>query len=170
MKKPTRREPKPDQSQSPARTRGVRLAAAILLVACAGLGGWAWGRYSNSHPPPTQPASTRRPDPVAPSQIDFQKLTGRWQRTDGGYILEIRAVKSDGSLDAAYLNPRPINVAKAAASREGATLKVFVELRDKNYPGSTYLLLYDPQADQLGGIYFQAVERQQFEVAFVRMK
>ncbi|MCE9555762.1 MAG: hypothetical protein K8T91_20640 [Planctomycetes bacterium] len=97
-------------------------------------------------------------------------MKGRWQRSDGGYVLEIRSVNADGTLDAAYLNPRPINVAKAVASREGASLKVFIELRDKNYPGSTYQLVYEPQADQLSGVYFQAVERQQFEVAFARMK
>ena len=41
-------------------------------------------------------------------------------------------------------------------------MKVFVELRAPNYPGSTYTLSYDPQQDQLKGIYFQAVERQNF--------
>ena len=47
-------------------------------------------------------------------------------------------------------------------------LEVFVELRDVNYPGSTYTLLYDPAKDQLHGIYYQAVARQNYEVVFVR--
>ena len=38
------------------------------------------------------------------------------------------------------------------------------------YPGSTYTLNYDPANDQLKGVYFQAVEKQRFAVAFVRMK
>ncbi|MEI4926959.1 hypothetical protein Q8G50_31080, partial [Klebsiella pneumoniae] len=81
-----------------------------------------------------------------------------------------RSMQAGGTLDAVYLNPRPINVAKAVASRNGAALKVFVELGDKNYPGSTYQLTYAPSADQLSGSYFQAVERENFDVALVRMK
>ena len=48
--------------------------------------------------------------------------------------------------------------------------KFFIELRDVNYPGSTYTLTYDLASDQLKGIYFQAAEQQRFEVAFVRVK
>ena len=84
--------------------------------------------------------------------------------------MEIRAVDPSGKIDAIYLNPKPINVAKAKASRDGSTVKVFVELRAPNYPGSTYTLTYDPQQDQLKGIYFQAVQQQNFDVNFVRMK
>ena len=100
----------------------------------------------------------------------FDTLNGRWLRLDGGYILDIRAVDLTGKIDAVYLNPKPINIAKAEASRDGSTLKVFVELRAPNYPGSTYTLTYDPQHDQLRGNYFQAVERRNFDVNFVRMK
>jgi len=100
----------------------------------------------------------------------FDALNGRWLRPDGGYVFEIRAVNSSGQIDGVYLNPKPINIAKAEATREGSTLKVFVELRAPNYPGSTYTLTYDPQHDQLRGIYFQAVEQQSFNVFFVRMK
>ena len=103
-------------------------------------------------------------------QIDFQTLNGRWLRPDGGYILEIRAVDPSGKIDAVYLNPKPINIAKAEATRDGSTLKVLVELRAPNYPGSTYTLTYDPKRDQLKGIYFQAVQQQNFDVYFVRMK
>lgn len=100
----------------------------------------------------------------------FDALNGRWLRLDGGYILEIRSVDPQGKIDGMYLNPRPINIAKAEATRDGSKLNVFVELRAPNYPGSTYTLTYDPQQDQLRGNYFQAVERQNFDVAFVRMK
>jgi len=89
---------------------------------------------------------------------------------DGGYILEIRDVDTGGKIDAVYLNPQPISVARADAAREGATVKVFVELRAPGYPGSTYTLTYDPQRDQLAGTYFQAALRQSFDVVFVRMK
>ena len=100
----------------------------------------------------------------------FDTLNGRWLRLDGGYVLEIRAVDPSGKIDAVYLNPQPINIAKAEATRDGSTMKVFVELRAPNYPGSTYTLTYDPQQDQLKGIYFQAVQQQRLDVSFVRMK
>jgi len=100
----------------------------------------------------------------------FNNLNGRWLRPDGGYVLEIRAVDPSGKIDGVYLNPKPINIARAEATRDGSTLKVFVELRAPNYLGSTYTLTYDPQQDQLRGIYFQAVQRQNFDVYFVRMK
>ena len=100
----------------------------------------------------------------------FDKLNGRWLRPDGGYVLEIRSVDASGKIDAAYLNPRPITIAQAQATRDGSAVKVFVELRAPNYPGSTYTLTYDRQHDQLRGIYFQAVQQQNFEVTFVRMK
>jgi hypothetical protein len=69
-----------------------------------------------------------------------------------------------------YLNPRPITVASAEATRDGSTMQVFVEFRAPGYPGSTYTLTYDPTRDQLEGIYFQAALQQRFDVMLVRMK
>jgi len=99
-----------------------------------------------------------------------KSLQGRWLRPDGGYVLEIKGVAVDGRLDAAYFNPRPIQVAEARASREGSTIKVYIELRDENYPGSTYNLRFDPQSDRLSGDYYQAVAREHYPIFFVRMK
>lgn len=84
--------------------------------------------------------------------------------------MEIRTVDASGKIDGVYLNPKPINIAKAEATRDRSTLKVFVELRAPNYPGSTYTLTYDQEQDQLKGIYFQALQQQSFNVYFVRMK
>ena len=89
---------------------------------------------------------------------------------EAGVWTDLKNVDERGALDAAYLNPRPIHVAKAEAFRDGAATKVFIELRDVNYPGSSYELTYDPQSDQLTGIYFQAVQQQRFEVVFDREK
>lgn len=107
---------------------------------------------------------------VEKTKPDFSTLKGRWTRTDGGYILSVKDIDPGGKTDAAYYNPRPINVSKAQVTREGATLKVFVELRDAGYPGSTYTLIYDPKTDRLGGVYFQAAVGQRFDVIFVRSK
>jgi hypothetical protein len=41
--------------------------------------------------------------------------------------------------------------------RCAAATQVVVELRDVNYPGSTYTLTYDPGTDRLTGTYYQAV-------------
>ena len=101
---------------------------------------------------------------------DFGKLKGRWMRSDGGYILSVKEVDPGGKMDAAYYNPRPINVSKAQATLEKETLNVFIELRDTGYPGSTYTLSYDPKNDQLGGLYYQAAIQQRFNVIFVRSK
>jgi len=101
---------------------------------------------------------------------DYRPLIGRWQRTDGGYIIDIRRVAADGAMEAGYFNPRPINVFQAKASEFKQHLKVEVELRDTGYPGSSYTLLYDPDKDILLGFYYQAVQKQNFDVIFVRMK
>jgi len=53
--------------------------------------------------------------------------------------------------------------------KEGSA-RVIIELRDVNYPGSTYNLTYDPADDRLKGIYFQAAVMQAFDVYFVRLQ
>jgi len=100
----------------------------------------------------------------------FDILKARWQRPDGGYVIDIREVAADGKMSAAYFNPRTINISQAEATREGNTPKVFLELRDVHYPGATYHLTYDPGSDQLKGVYFQPALQQSFQVSFVRMK
>jgi uncharacterized protein (DUF2147 family) len=101
---------------------------------------------------------------------DTQLLVGRWVRPDGGYVLELKVVGKDGNLKAAYFNPRSIHVSRAEFHRNGGTISIFVELRDVNYPGSTYNLQYDPTSDRLKGIYFLAALQQQYEVEFERTK
>ena len=101
---------------------------------------------------------------------DFQNLIGRWIRTDGSYLIEIRNVETNGKMDAGYYNPRPINVALAEVSRTSTGAKVFVELQDTGYPGSTYTLFYDQDKDTLKGLYYQAVMKQHFDVIFARVK
>jgi hypothetical protein len=101
---------------------------------------------------------------------EFLKLVGRWLRPDGGYVLELTKVAPDGKLTATYHNPKSINVAQAEVHKDAGAVKVFVELRDENYPGCTYKLTYDPEHDVLGGEYFQAMQGQTYEVMFERLK
>ncbi len=117
------------------------------------------------------PAATTTPDTgPAARQADFGALVGRWVRPDGGYTVTIKRVEAGGTLDAAYANPNPLPFAKAEASRDGKTIKVFLELRAGGYDGSTYTLTYDPARDVLEGVYYQAVARQRFDVQFSRLK
>jgi hypothetical protein len=104
------------------------------------------------------------------SAADLSPLVGRWQRTDGGYVIEIRNIAQDGKIAAGYFNPRPINVEKAQASKEKEIIKVEITLRDVGYPGSAYTLVYVAEKDVLLGYYYHAVSRQYFDVLFVRMK
>jgi len=99
---------------------------------------------------------------------DLQALEGRWVRPDGGYVLELRDIRKNGDLKAAYFNPKPINVVRARAEIRNREITLFVELRDVNYPGSLYRLKYDAVTDTLKGTYFQAVEKQTFHIEFVR--
>jgi len=101
---------------------------------------------------------------------DFQPLTGRWQRTDGGYVIEIGRIDADGKIAAGYFNPSPINVSWAQDSMQKSYIKVEVELRDTGYPGSRYTLIYDQPKDRLIGFYYHAVSGQNFDVVFVRQK
>jgi hypothetical protein len=117
------------------------------------------------------PASQTNAAPAAvAASPELAKLVGKWQRPDGGYVVDIRGVDPSGKLDVGYFNPNPINVSRAAAWREKGATKLVIELRDVNYPGSTYTLELNPQTDQLFGQYFQAALRETFEVVFSRLK
>ena len=143
----------------------VLAVGAIILVAA----------YLKS-PTPDQTAKADAKMPQDQSSATSEKdkglenLIGRWLRPDGGYIIEIRNIGADGRMDAAYLNPRPINVARAEASWKKGKQEVFIELQDKGYPGSTYTLDYNPDQDAFTGVYFQATLKQAFEVVFVRQQ
>ncbi len=124
-------------------------------------------------------ASRDRKPPAAPvtsvvvahseRKLETQRLVGNWVRPDGGYVLSVRTIDPTGQAEAAYFNPGPIHVARANVSSPSNRMKLFVELRDKGYPGSTYELTYDPNDDTLEGIYFQAQIQRRFDVVFLRM-
>ena len=99
-----------------------------------------------------------------------KQLEGRWLREDGGYILDLQDIRPDGSLKAFYFNPRQINVHEANWKFEDERLIFYVELRDVNYPGSNYTLMYRAATDVLWGSYYQAVQKQNMDVFFVRGK
>ena len=121
------------------------------------------------------PALAQGPKPApaaaaaqAAAPADINVLKGNWVRPDGGYVIQIKGVGADGTLDAMYFNPNPLPFAMARAAQDGAMLRVSLELRAGGYGGSTYELAYDPATDRLKGVYYQAVAKQRFEVAFAR--
>lgn len=146
------------------RGRAPRLLLVLVFLGLVVAGGvWQFSRNQTdrtSRISSSEQASAQKPN--------FDQLLGRWLRPDGGYIIEIRKVDSTGKMEAAYFNPRPINVSRAAASRKEGKTQIFIELRDQGYPGSTYSLTHDSKRDVLTGQYFQAAIGQVFEVAFVR--
>ena len=101
-------------------------------------------------------------------KIDKQLLQGNWVRTDAEYQIKLSDVLDNGIIKAQYFNPRPINVSKSEWMNSEGFLKVYVELRDENYPGSNYNLTYIPERDMLVGDYFQAVESVTYYVEFTR--
>jgi hypothetical protein len=139
---------------------------AIAVVAVLGLW-WSASRHDDTTAPST---AARSEPPVAGAEAPaaFQKLEGRWVRVEGGHVLEIRSVELGGRVDASYLDPRAIHVAKALASQDGGIVKLVIELRDADYPGSTYRLRYDAGRDVLGGTYSEARERRMYDVSFMR--
>jgi hypothetical protein len=175
MTKLKRRRP---SSRKPSTKSGVRRVSVLTVTLVLAVGTVATfvllrGRQPGGMglPLSSSPAPSISLAATAESaESGFRALSGRWLRPDGGYILDIRDIDARGTIEAVYLNPRPITVARAEATRDGSTLKVFVELRAPGYPGSTYMLTYDPTRDQLAGIYFQAALQQRFDVVFVRMK
>ena len=115
-------------------------------------------------------AQVRAEVPAAKADTAFAALPGRWVRPDGGYVINIKRVDAGGKLDAAYANPNPLPFSRAEATLEGKVIKLFFEIRAGGYNGSTYTLTYDPAADVLKGVYFQAVAQQKFDVYFTRLK
>jgi len=113
-------------------------------------------------------ADTGGSTPQAVTSEQVETIIGRWRRTDGGYIIDIRGIDSAGSFKVAYFNPRPINVSQAQVVKSTTGLHIFVELRDTGYPGATYRLDYDSENNVLTGLYHQPAVNQTFDVIFVR--
>lgn len=108
-------------------------------------------------------------EPSNPAAIpDYSVMTGQWQRTDGSYTVTVSRVKPDGKASVAYFNPKPIHVQQAAVSVQKNLIKLFIQLQDKGYEGSTYTLYYYDQKDALAGFYYQAPLDRTYPVIFMR--
>ena len=149
-----RKQPSPSTGHGSRRARWFGITVVVLIAVAAAV--W-WSRDDHGN------------DGTGLGSSDFaQVLVGRWQRTDAGYVIEVRSVDRRGGVDAAYFNPNPIHVSQALASDAGGALDLFIELWDVGYPGATYKLRYSPEYDALVGLYHQPTAGQDFEVAFKR--
>ncbi len=164
--------------------RKVALLVVVAAAVALAIGTWQGESPPQETPAPKAPRSAAETPPPAPAPppalartppevaadvpARYRALLGEWVRPDGGYVLSVTGITEDGDATVAYLNPRPINVARAEVRQEGDVVGLFVELRDQGYPGSTYTLAHDAQADQLKGLYFQATQRATYDVVFVR--
>ena len=148
----------------------IHLALLVLVLVVIATGVFYLLHGKRTAAQSTAPIKTKGSVVASEPPRGFDLLKGGWRRPDGGYVFDISDIDASGHMVAAYFNPRPINVSRAEASMKGNAIKVFIELRDVNYPGATYNLTYDPQSNQLKGVYFQPALQQSFEVFFVRMK
>ncbi len=141
-----------------------------LFTACISVGALGMGTATPALAQAAPAQSTGPAATASAAQPATGALIGRWVRPDGGYVIAIKAVDAAGKLDASYANPSPLPFYTAEATRDGSTLKLFFELRAGGYNGSTYRLAYDPASDQLRGVYYQAVQRQNYDIVFMRAK
>lgn len=103
-------------------------------------------------------------------ETSIKQLDGKWQRTDGGYILQISQITADGKMESSYFNPNPIHVGRSEWQNRSGKIVIIVELQDVNYPGSLYTLVYIPQENKLVGTYYQAVEKVTYDVEFKKLQ
>ena len=141
---------------------GILIGVVVALVVVVGVW-WLWNERATDGVEDAGGAST-----YAVTAKQIATITGRWRRTDGGYVIDIRGIATAGNLKVAYYNPRPINVSQAQVVTSAAGIHIFIELRDTGYPGATYRLDYDADKDQLSGLYYQPSVNQTFDVIFVR--
>jgi hypothetical protein len=141
-----------------------RLALFIFAAFLSTAVGCAEGEGESAEETQTS-SSTEMKEPAAPA---LGKITGRWLRPDGGYVLVLENIRDGGMVTASYFNPSPIPVAESKWAAEGSELHVFVKFDHPNYPGSYYYLVYDPASDRLKGAYYQAVYDRTYSIEFIR--
>lgn len=142
-------------------TEFLKISLVLLFVGC--------NQTTNSSKDKPSPATViSEVNPVNTEKPDYKQLIGDYLRSDGTYTLKIISATEDGKIDAAYFNPNPINVGSAKWIYKDNSFYIIVELRDVNYPGSTYTLQYFPEKKELAGNYYQATQQTNYDVVFIR--
>ncbi len=167
MKNKSNQHPKQKSTATTKNKRPWLIPGVVILAAVVGVIFWM-----NKRDNQTINNSASTPPTNVQAKANKDLLIGRWVRTDseGNYFIEIKSAGVDGKLEASYFNPSPIKVGRAGWEKKNNILVVVVELRDVNYPGSTYTLNFIPSENRMTGNYYQAVEGTNFEVEFVRSR
>lgn len=84
--------------------------------------------------------------------------------------MKITEVYDTGKLELAYFDLKSINTGKAYWLLKGTFLSLYIELVDKNNPGSFYKLNYNAERGLLVGDYYEVVDGITYPVEFVRTK
>ncbi len=151
-------------------------SAFVVAALCTGCGEKSPKQEARGPEAAPGPESSKKPAKARESvkqrdpRLDPQRLVGQWVRPDGGYVMKITHVASDGAVDASYHNPSPIKVESARATTDDGRLRLHLKLNDSGYPGCVYELEYDPENDAMVGTYFQAAMRQTYRIGFKRLQ
>ncbi len=154
----------------PVRVSPASRACWVAACGLVALGGLLTSCGSKTEPPSGAPLAQTNAAEAEAVSPELAKLTGKWERSDDGYRLEIKSIDASGKVEAAYYNPNPIRVSRAAAWREQGISRIVVELNDTGYPGCLYTLEFNAQTDQLVGQYFQAAQQATYEIVFFRIE
>ncbi len=142
-------------------TKLLNITLFLLIAGC--------NQPTNTSKNETSPAPVKSEVSTVNTTIpDHKQLIGDYLRSDGIYTLKIFSISEDGKIDAAYFNPNPIHVGSAKWIYKNNSFYISIELRDVNYPGSTYTLQYFPEKKELAGNYYQATQQTNYNVVFIR--
>src|SRR5882724_10793767 len=93
-KKNRKTKPAVTQARSKRGLFRLTVVAVIAIAAPLFVGLWWWNSKSSNVPLATKPMTlVNAANPVeAATGAQFQKLKGRWQRPDGGYVVAIKNI------------------------------------------------------------------------------
>jgi hypothetical protein len=117
----------------------------------------------------TVPLGAQLQEAIKVSWPGFQVLRGLWQDRNGMGVMQIKKINPTGGIEIQYSELEPVHVTQAQAARDGKTTKVLISLRYSNSSYSTYDLTYNPQSDQLKGIFWRKGSFKTTEVVFDRL-
>jgi hypothetical protein len=101
---------------------------------------------------------------------DKNLLKGVWGRTDATGVVNISEVLDNGLLKTTFYSPKMINIEKAVWTNSSDVLRIYILLREDNYPGSSFSLNYMAEKDLLLGVYFDALTNESLTISFERIK
>jgi hypothetical protein len=100
---------------------------------------------------------------------DRNLIKGVWGRVDAAGEIKITEVLHGGSLKSTFYNPKLIAIEKSIWTNSSGVLRVYILLREDDYPGSSFTLNYVAVRDVLVGVYYDALTQKSYPVTFERV-